>query len=222
MYREVYSTNFADVEDSDWRGDYEDAVRHDSKQRPLSRIGIELALAEFEPVKLEVDGSEVDRFCERKGVTRGSLSAMGTQVKGDILAFPYAAGVKFRDMTNGKRWSRGRFQNHPLAIHLGLGGEPYYANVIVAEGETDAAALLAEYREADVAVMPLGALTWTPLWTAQLGVYRVVNVATDNDVPGEGAFERLRETGLPVARHAAPDGHKDWSAWAVARSQDHE
>lgn len=185
---------------------YERAHHRESDQLPLGPLGIEAALRGFgDPTT-----PEARAFTEARSLSTGPFTRMGARVKGDVIAFPFAAGVKFRRMDTGKRWMTGRFKEHPLNIYYGT--QPY-ARVLVSESETDTAALLTLYPNWDVALMPLGACCWSPLWTAQLASYSAVAAALDNDKAGDvGAA--LIAAALPQAvRHAPPEGVKDWSAW---------
>ena len=187
-----------------------DRIGRESAQHPLNPDQIARQLRGFEPALDRRRSPALDAFCRAKGLSIHALQTMGARVKDAVIAFPSAAGIKFRRMDNGQRWSRGRFRDHPLNIFYAP-AEPY-TSLILAEGETDAAALIEAYRTtADVAVMPLGAAVWSEIWTAQLAPYPVIYVATDADEHGEQAWQELRDTtDLPLARHRPPAPHKDW------------
>jgi hypothetical protein len=200
------------------KNDEYERLARESAQRPLNPPQIEQALAGFVPVLAAEDNECLAGFCAAKGIGLGALTIMGARANGVEIAYPYAAGVKFRRMdgsayastgTDRRMW--GRFRNHPLPIFYGR--EPY-ARAVLSESETDAAALIDAYPDADVAVMPLGASVWSDVWTAQFaGVYVIVHVATDADAAGEQAWENIWRTArVPGAvRHAPPKGFKDWA-----------
>lgn len=200
---------------------------HDWYDRPYSEshptpLG-PLTFDSWRDATVPVDQSdEARRFAAERGLTTGPFVRMGCRVgawqaplrlspadAGQVLWYPSTAGLKCRRMDNGAKRSMGAFRDHPLNVFYG--SDPY-ARVLVAESETDAAALLTLYPEADVAVAPLGARTWAPIWTAQLALYPAVYVAYDADEAGEEGAAKVCAALPQAVRHAPPDG-KDWAAW---------
>lgn len=84
--------------------------------------------------------------------------------------------------------------------------------VIVAEGETDAARLSEVYPEADIAVMPAGALYFPQSYADQLTGYDQVLVALDNDDAGNRGAAKIAEHVPTAQRFAPPEGYNDWCA----------
>jgi hypothetical protein len=226
----LYEAGYASSEKGrPWRSvksnaDY-DRLRRESDQPPLGPTGIETALQGFSR-ELHLS-AELKAFAAARGMDTGPFYRMGARFRGPDLAFTQPAGVKFRRMTKvwdptrreyvTRRWMRGQFKRHPMNIYYG--NEPY-RRVLVVESETDCAALLVLYRDYDVALMPLGAKNWFPIWSAQLDCYPKIYIALDNDPSGEYGAGLIKKALPRAARHAPPDGAKDWSAWYAARRQE--
>lgn len=189
---------------------YDRAASADSIQQPLGPMGLAAELSGYSTPESSTAAKE---FMAARGLDTGPLVRMGARVRGPAIAYPFVAGVKYRRMDTGRRWMRGRFRDHPLNVYYGT--EPYQ-QVFVAESETDTAALLAAYPTCDVALMPLGAATWAPIWTAQLAIYPAVYIALDNDDAGELGAELIAAALPQAVRHAATGEVKDWSAWIAA------
>jgi hypothetical protein len=207
MTTQDFSRLARSFEESPW---YERASR-ESNQRPLNPVARETALRDF--TRELHTNPELSDFAAARGLDTGPFYLMGAWVRGPVIAYPFAGGIKFRDTQTNKRWMRGRFREHPLNIYYG--SEPY-ARVLVAESETDTAALIRLYPEVDVALMPLGARVWTDIWTAQLANYEQVLIALDNDQAGEAGAVNIGAAVPQAARFAAPGEVKDWSEWVAA------
>ena len=81
----------------------------------------------------------LDAFVEAKRITIASLVRLGARMAdGDVLAFAYDSGIKYRDIVTGKRWNWTGSTFKALKLVRGEGSSE---RIIVAEGETDAARL---------------------------------------------------------------------------------
>lgn len=148
----------------------------------------------------------LDAFCERKNITVEGLVRLGARDAGDgVLAFAYPGGIKYRNLVTGDRWSRADSEWKQLKV-VRAGTEPS-REVIVVEGETDAARLTMAYG-VDVAVLPAGARTVKPAYLAQLREYELVLVGTDADEAGEAGAEKILGA-LPHAVRLVPP-YNDW------------
>lgn len=138
----------------------------------------------------------LDAFCERKGITIGSLLRLGARLSADhVLAFEFGAGIKYRDMDSGQRWSYTGSEWRTLKIVPAPEGGAR-TTCIVCEGETDAARLTLLYPSVDVAVLPAGARAfdkYRETYVNQLSGYELVLVGLDNDEAGDAGTAKIME-----------------------------
>ena len=164
------------------------------------------AFDSYKPLPDSGQSQILDGFLASKNLTHQSLLRLGARLSDDtVLAFPYEVGIKYRDIVTGRRWAYhdSRFKRLKIVRH---GADPT-ARVLLAEGETDAAWLAANY-PLDVAVLPAGALKWTDEFRHQLDNYEVVYVALDNDEAGEKGARQILST-LKNGVRVRPKA-KDW------------
>ncbi|MGZ6570507.1 MAG: AAA family ATPase [Solirubrobacteraceae bacterium] len=157
----------------------------------------------------------LDSFCERKHIDIPSLVKLGARINPpDVLVFATPGGIKFRDMTTGKRWNWPGSDFGTLKIvHAGL-VQSHVA--IVAEGETDAARLGMLYPEADIAVLPAGAHPGRHVhaYAAQLAPYELVLLAHDYGRKGDEGAELLQKHLITKSlRWLAPIEPEDNCGW---------
>lgn len=150
----------------------------------------------------------LDDFIERKGITLAGLLRVGAKLSApSVLAFAYGTGIKYRDMTTGKRWNYlgsefPRMKIIKAPVQAGV--------VIIAEGETDAAKLTECYPSCDVAVLPAGAKFFPATYAEQVREYTQVLVGTDNDTAGDHGASLVMEQVIHAQRFAPPEGYTDW------------
>lgn len=152
--------------------------------------------------------SILDAFVTSKHIDIPSLIRVGaklTESGGNVLAFAYDAGIKYRDLVSGRRWSYLGSSWPHLKI---IPGQLPSATVIVAEGETDGARLSMLYPDVDVAVMPGGALYFPDAYAAQLRHYELVLAGLDDDEAGNRGAAKITEALANAMRFAPPAG--DW------------
>jgi hypothetical protein len=163
----------------------------------------------YSPLPQPGENAALDALCERKRVGISDLVRAGARLSApDVLAFAFPGGLKFRNLVTDKRWAYTGSTFDALKIipaQRTNGGPPA---VVVAEGETDAARLSAEYPAVDVAVLPAGASTQRPGYAAQLREYGQVYLALDADAAGDAGAEALADLVPGATRHRPPA--KDW------------
>jgi AAA domain/Toprim-like len=164
----------------------------------------------YEPLA-SVDGPLLAQFLEDKGLQAADLARVGARWKPpDTLVYFFPEGLKYRRLTDDRRWNTpGTEWLAPKVV-----ARPGRAarGVLVAEGETDAAALAAAWGEHyDVAILPAGARGLPPQLHAVLSPYARVLVALDADAAGdEGGREVLAL--VPGSRRLRPPDGDDWCA----------
>lgn len=147
-------------------------------------------------------------FIERKGITLTGLLRTGAKLAApSVLAFAYQGGIKFRDMSTGRRWSYVGSEWHAMKIIRAA--QPSDV-VIIAEGETDGAKLTECFPECDVAVLPAGAKYFPPAYAAQVSEYTRVLVGLDNDTAGEQGAALIHEHVLHAEEFRPPAPYGDW------------
>lgn len=150
----------------------------------------------------------LDAFIERKGLTLAGLLRVGAKLSApSVLAFAYSGGIKYRDMTTGKRWSYFGSEWHAMKI---IRAAVESDRVIVAEGETDAARLTDLFPQCDIAVLPAGAKYFPPQYSDQILGYTQVLVGLDNDTAGNDGAALIMERIGHAQRFAPPEGYGDW------------
>ena len=149
----------------------------------------------------------LDAFCRRKRLTIAALVRVGAKLADDhVIAFGYDRAIKYRDMNDGRRWSRiGSTFPALKLVRTGLDSSP---QVVVCEGETDGARLTAAY-DCDVAILPAGARAMPPAYVDQLRPYPAVLVGPDDDEAGHAGRDKLLAA-LPQASEFRPAGGGDW------------
>lgn len=161
----------------------------------------------YSPLPDEGENATLDAFVRRKNLTIPGLVRVGARLADDhVLVFGYEAALKYRDMNNGLKWSR-MGSTFPRLKIVRAGTEPT-EQVIVCEGETDAARLTVAY-DVDVAVLPAGARRVTQEYVDQLAGYPIVLVGLDDDEAGAAGTAKLAEA-LPQAIAWRPEGSGDW------------
>lgn len=184
----------------DW-GREENTARADAWDRmiPILSYGENLAL---------------DRLLESKGLTRDDLARIGTKVAAiggkPALTWLFPDGFKYRVIEDGQRlsdtggieWTVGKLVRQPAGRAT---------KVVVAEGETDAAMLMA-FGTHDVYMLPNGARgSYKDSVYAPLRAYEEVLIGTDNDDAGDEAAEAFLTALGSIARRVRPPGGKnDW------------
>lgn len=149
----------------------------------------------------------LDSFCEDKRISIAALVRLGARLSDNtVLAFPYPGGLKYRDMVTGRRWAYTGSEFKALKI-VRANPDAATDTVIVCEGETDAARLSEGY-DVDVAVLPAGALRFTPEFAEQLYPYRLVLVGLDDDEAGEAGSKKIMEAVGQAVRFKPPAN--DW------------
>jgi 5S rRNA maturation endonuclease (ribonuclease M5) len=148
----------------------------------------------------------LDAFVERKRITINSLIRCGARLSTDtVLAFAFPEGVKYRDMVSGKRWAwMGARFTHMKIIPAGDNSD----TVIICEGETDACRLTILYPDVDIAVLPVGARTFTDTYRQQVTSYSRVYVALDDDEAGNEGAKTVMDS-LPSSARLMPPAN-DW------------
>lgn len=150
----------------------------------------------------------LDDFLERKGITRAGLLRTGAKLSApSVLAYAYKGGIKFRDMTTGKRWSY--FGSDWLAMKVIKSAQPSDI-VIIAEGETDAAKLTECYAHCDIAVLPAGAKYFPTAYADQVAGYARVLIGLDNDEAGHHGAAIIKDRVLHAEDFHPPEGCVDW------------
>lgn len=150
------------------------------------------------------EGSDLlfDKFCKDKGVSRTDLARIGTKITptGE-LAWLFPGGIKYRKLT-GERRATGTLDRFKI-----VGAQNPTRGVVVAEGETDAAALARACPDHTIAIMPAGAKAVSDAMLEQLAIYGpYVYVALDADEAGdEGAAK------IPGRRMRPPEPYNDWA-----------
>lgn len=154
------------------------------------------------------ENAALDAFCEAKNITIASLMRLGARLSDPlVLAFPYQAGIKYRNVETGQRWAYHGSEFVRLKL---IPSGSNTDTVIVAESETDAARLTLLYPRCDIAVLPAGAKRFTPAFAEQLMPYRRVLVGLDNDEAGDVGAAKIAEQVPHAVRFAPPEGTKDW------------
>lgn len=151
----------------------------------------------------------LDAFVERKRVSVQSLARLGARLSApSVLAFAFPGGIKYRDITTGKRWSYHGSEWRAMKIVRADPAGPTDL-VMIAEGETDAARL-SECYGVDVAVLPAGAKYFPSAYAQQLDHYTRVLACLDNDEAGEAGWHKIKEHIPHAERFAPPECYVDW------------
>lgn len=153
----------------------------------------------------EGEDKRFDAFCKLKGVSRTDLVRIGTRITPEgELAWLFPGGIKYRDLnTHERRTSKGATMNR-LKI---VGSSQPTQGVVVAEGETDAAALARACPNYTIAILP-GAMNIQPEMIEQLAVFGPDHtfVALDADEAGDKGAAKI-----PGRRMRPPEPFKDWA-----------
>lgn len=152
----------------------------------------------------------VNSFLESKHLSLGALIKAGARLASpEVLAFSAGAGIKFRNMLDGRRWSAAG--SDFSSMHVVPSAE-HDGTMIIAEGETDAARLSMFYPQCDVMILPLGAKAWKDSYTDQITAagYTGIYIATDNDEAGNAGAKRILNELPGSARLEPPEGCIDW------------
>lgn len=150
------------------------------------------------------ENKQLDKFCERKGVSIDDLRSIGTKMTSTgELAWLFPGGIKYRKLT-GERRAEGTLDRFKV-----LGVVPY-KGAIVAEGETDAAALRRACPDYALLVMPAGAKAVSDKMLKTVAdAAAVVYIALDADEAGD---EGAAKFDLPNCRRMRPPApYNDWA-----------
>ena len=162
-----------------------------------------------------VDSPLLAKFLEDKGLEAVDLARVGARWKSpDTLVYFFPEGNKYRRLTDDHRWNTTGTEWQRAKLVAEPGRDP--DGVILAEGETDGAALAARWgKRYDVAVLPAGARGIPPGLAAQLSPYERVLVALDADEAGDEGAAAIRSL-LPAGRRLRPpEASVDWCAALV-------
>lgn len=158
------------------------------------------------------ENASLDSFCERKRITIGALLRLGarlTEHEGNVLAFAYNAGLKYRNIDSGERWSY-LGSEWPQMKRVPASREGSKRIALISEGETDGARLSLLYPEADVFILPAGARAFRDSYAEQVQDYDVVLAALDNDEAGEDGARKIAATVPHAIRFRPPVDREDW------------
>lgn len=156
-----------------------------------------------------VDSPLLGQFLEGKGLGPEDLMRVGARWKSpDTLVYFFPEGNKYRRLTDDHRWNTPDTKWLRAKVVREPGRDP--RGLIVAEGETDGAALARRWLGTyDVAVLPAGARGIPPGFAAQCAPYDRVLVALDADEAGDLGADTIRSA-LPKARRVRPPDGSDW------------
>ena len=152
-----------------------------------------------------------DKFCRDKGVSIQDLRNIGTKMTSTgELAWLFPGGIKYRKLT-GERRATGTLKQFKLLKVTDA------VAWIVAEGETDAAALRRACPNYNIAIMPAGALAVSDDMLAQIADSKIpVLLALDADDAGDAGAAKM-----PGVRLRPPEPYGDWAeALSVAAVAD--
>ncbi len=167
----------------------------------------------FQPLS-EVSHPALAKFCEARGLESADLSRVGARWdrSQQALCYFFPEGLKWRSLVDDRRWNEEGTQfTRPRIVTNRIGASP--PGIIVAEGETDAAALSRHCPSWDIAILPAGSKGLSDGVANSLSAYEVVLLGNDNDEAGnEGANVLLAK--LPRSRRLRPplDG-EDWCSY---------
>lgn len=168
----------------------------------------------FDPLN-SVTSPVLDKFLASKGLDKSDLSRIGARFDGSsqALVFFYSEGLKYRSILDGRRWNEEgtEFTRPKLVRSQSL--DKTAQGVIIAEGETDAAALSRHAPLWDIAVLPAGSKGVSQGVAATLSRYEHILIANDADEAGDLGAKALGEM-LPHSQRLRPpvDG-LDWCRW---------
>lgn len=145
-------------------------------------------------------------FLVQKGHGVPELLRLGARYRDGVLVYSYGSGLKFRDVTTGRRWSYIGSTFERLKVVAPPQGAD---TVIVCEGESDAGRLLVLYPQVAVAVMGAGAKYFTEAMADQLSAFRQVLVGLDSDEAGELGWKKISKD-LPWSQRFLPGDANDW------------
>ena len=172
----------------------------------------------FQPLS-EVTHPLFLNFLSERSLESADLSRVGARWDREAQAIVYffSEGLKYRPLDGRNRWTEDGVEfTRPRIVSNSRGVSP--PGVIVAEGETDAAALSRHAPSWDIAILPAGSKGLSANVAKSLSAYEVVLLGNDNDEAGNQGAEALLEM-LPRGRRLCPplEG-QDWCAFLA----DHE
>lgn len=153
---------------------------------------------------------DLDKFLEDRHLHVNSLLKIGTKILPDgvTLVFGSDRGIKYRRITDGKRWG---FPGSEFMLPKILQRQPERAkSILIVEGETDAARMLEAPYDFDVAMLLSGAGGFNADSAAVLAGYEQVLVGTDNDEAGNAGAAKIQKLVPHAQRWAPPEGRNDW------------
>lgn len=153
---------------------------------------------------------DLDKFLEDRHLRVNSLIKIGTKILADgvTLVFGSDRGIKYRRLTDGKRWG---FPGSEFMVPKVLLRKPERAStVLVVEGETDAARMLDAPYDFDVAMLLGGAGTFNQDSADALADYEQILIGTDNDEAGNAGAKKIQKLLPHAQRWGPPEGCNDW------------
>lgn len=171
----------------------------------------------YDPLPEPEQNPAFDSFCTGKRITAQNLMRIPTKMYGgDTLVYGYDEGLKYRRISDGRRWASSGAEFNRCKIvrgtpsFVGSVREDSVSLCLVSESETDAARLIALYSQCDVAILPAGAKHVSSAMIKQLEAYDGVFVATDNDEAGEAGARKILDAVPRSLRFQPPNDFKDW------------
>lgn len=159
----------------------------------------------------DAESKILDQFLDERGLTREDLARIGARWNGvrQELCFFYADGLKWRSVDTGARRTEEGIEFLHLKVVKAQSGDGTRA--IVAEGETDAAAIAKHAPTYDVLVLPAGALYFPDSGWKMLNQYELVLVALDADKAGDTGAQAILDRCAHARRLRPPEG-SDWGS----------
>jgi 5S rRNA maturation endonuclease (ribonuclease M5) len=154
----------------------------------------------------------LDAFLKARALDYADLTRVGARWDAHeaALCFFYADGLKWRQPGTDKRWNEDTgIEWHNIKVVKRVKAEEGPHGIIVAEGETDAAALARHAPAYDVGVLPAGARGIPDGAYDVLRRYERVLVALDADTAGDEGASKILEH-VPQAQRLRPPEDQDW------------
>jgi hypothetical protein len=177
-----------------------------------------------------VNGATAERiaaFCERKGITLGALTALGTRVathrQRTCLAFAgsnrdgsVVVAIKYRPLDGSSDESEA--EKPSVWLRPIVAGNRDSLDWLIAEGETDGARLYDLVGDrAAILVLPAGALTFKSEWAGRIPSGATVYVCHDADEAGDKGARNAAKMLAHSVRLRPPAG--DWCDWRGTREE---
>lgn len=166
--------------------------------------------ASFQPLHL-VSHPLLAAFLDERGLEAADLSRVGARwdSEAQALCYFFSEGLKWRPIDGRSRWTEeGVTFSRAKIVTNKVGTTP--PGIIVAEGETDAAALSRHAPAWDIAILPAGSKGLPTGIAESLVDYEVVLLGNDADEAGDLGAKALQEK-LPRSRRLrCPLAGGDW------------